>query len=80
MGVMAINNKEAGTAVCLLHRMFLEVGKPEYSQFTVCPSFLRIAKPFICGQGQSAQYFYKNMLTTHLQGFLASISQGTCGH
>jgi hypothetical protein len=49
MGVMAIDNEEAGTAICLPRRMFLKVGKPEYGQFTVCPSFLRIAKPFICG-------------------------------
>jgi len=39
VGVMAIDNKEACMTVGPLCCVSLEVGKPEYSQFTICPPF-----------------------------------------
>jgi len=50
VGVMAINNKEACMTVGLPRCVFLEVSKPKYGQFTICPPFLRVTEPLIYAQ------------------------------
>jgi len=39
VGVVTIDNEEACMTISCLRRMFLEVGKPEYGQLAICPSF-----------------------------------------